>query len=215
MRDLIRLTSLCSSGAPIISITLQGPAEYSLGKKDNVTILLTYHDCTTDTNRPIILQKNFNTNLMEHRNFSLLHHSPRGLELMQRETGIGFPMKYLEENWGPKDLLATNEAVFLAPGESSTEHTALWDYEFEDGGFEVGEKYTFRYDGGEIRWWNWGTKEVSALASTNLNVKLLMKSRNGRIGRYRFIMKVTGLSSTNLPAKHQKSYFPHQTTTNL
>jgi hypothetical protein len=142
-------------------VSLRGPSHYSIGKRDNVSIIFTYHENTENTNsRPIVFQHEIYTNMVEDENISFLHHSSRGLKQMHRETGLGLPMCSLEENWGPKDLLATNEVCFLAPGESTTELTTLYDYDFEEEGLKIGEKYTFRYDGGEIPWWNWGTKEV-------------------------------------------------------
>lgn len=49
----------------------------------------------------------------------------------------------------------------LLPGQSWEIETSLGDVTFyEREGFQVGEKYIYRYNGGEISWWNWGTKEV-------------------------------------------------------
>ena len=54
----------------------------------------------------------------------------------------------------------------LLPGESFT-HTSshLSQVSFETVDripvYNIGERYTYRFNGGEISWWDWGTKEVS------------------------------------------------------
>lgn len=60
-------------------------------------------------------------------------------------------------------LVGKNDAfTSLAPGESHTTGPIQFypnHYFLKD--FEVGANYSYQYTGGDISWWDWGTKEVS------------------------------------------------------
>lgn len=61
-----------------------------------------------------------------------------------------------------KDVVGVNKNyIALGPGESYEIEHAFYpvNYDFEEE-MERGERYRYRYVGGNITWWDWGMKEV-------------------------------------------------------
>jgi hypothetical protein len=65
---------------------------------------------------------------------------------------------------GPRLLsLVTNNVDFisLSPGQSWSDRIPVDDDELAES-FQAGERYTFRFNGTIVQWWDWGTLEVRA-----------------------------------------------------
>ena len=63
---------------------------------------------------------------------------------------------------GPSEVIAGEAFDCLTPGQSLTWHLRTGQFCFENEALDFwnGERYTYRYVGGEITWWDWGTKEI-------------------------------------------------------
>lgn len=164
---------LSSSDAPIMSMTLEGPPNLPLNQDYPYSIKLTYHgfpptNANSDRSEcPITFYQNIVGDLIEGEKFSIFHISSQGLQLFEVDP---FPCRFIqpEDEDEPRDL-TVGESVesgadcfqTLFPGQSYEIRTTLADTELDgDARFEVGKKYVFRYNGDELEWWDWGTKEV-------------------------------------------------------
>ena len=90
----------------------------------------------------------------------MIRYSVNGAEqIPDDDDACGFP--------GPPDEDAkvvvgkSSTFISLAPGESYVAGPIEFypDHNFTKD-FEAGAKYSYQYIGGDISWWNWGTKEV-------------------------------------------------------
>ena len=63
--------------------------------------------------------------------------------------------------------------ISLAPGESHTTGPIhFYPYHYFLKEFEAGVKYSYQYTGGEISWWDWGTKEVGHVFPPPMHVSM-------------------------------------------
>ena len=92
--------------------------------------------------------------------FALVRYGVDGAERISEDDDVcGFPgpaEEYTEVIIGRSDAF-----ISLAPGESHTVGPAsLYPNHYFLKEFEAGTRYSYQYIGGEISWWDWGTKEV-------------------------------------------------------
>ena len=147
-----------------MSITLSGASTLSISGTYSYKISLHHHagHAANPDNKPVTLRTSYISDLIDSDRYALIHHTKNGPERIAEEDVCGWP--------GPPDGDATvivgkdHDFVSLAPGESHITGPIHFypNHDFLED-FQVGEKYSFQYTGGDISWWDWGTLEVSQI----------------------------------------------------
>jgi hypothetical protein len=160
-----------SAGAPVLSVSLTGSPTVAL-KADGslLSVIFTYDGVSsgaiTDA-RPITFQiDDILSGMFKNRGFSFLHRSPGG----QLER---FPQWYL--NPGPEDVdaqqldqikqeqsivsLDSDAYCTLNPGERFIHNTTIlstakFHTEGRENIYQVGGRFIYRFNGGEVSWWD-------------------------------------------------------------
>jgi hypothetical protein len=154
-----------------LSIRIEGPTRLSIGRElPDITVRLTYESSGSDprnTDRPItIAVYPIRLNTQSPTDYlSLVHHAADGPMHVPEVT---YACKY-SPDFGestPSRYKLTDpamEGISLKIGESYSWQTSLaWDFIGSDPGYEIGERYSFVFDGinDSVQWWDWGTLEV-------------------------------------------------------
>ena len=145
-----------SPDTPRFSLTLRGePATLSLsGRYDKY---MTIHHHADPVANPDGKAVTFDSSCPDR--FALVQHTQHGPEELEEGFVCGFPSFPDEDqkiSVGKSDTF-----VSLLPGESHTTGPInFYPHHDYDEEFELGERYQYQYIGGEIKWWDWGTKEV-------------------------------------------------------
>ena len=106
--------------------------------------------------------------------YALIRYSENSAERIWEEDVCGFPGPVEED---VKIMIEDTGFVSLAPGEIYTTLVHFYPLHDFENEFLAGERYSFRYYGREISWWDWGTFEVfSVLFLPRLNVSRLSSS---------------------------------------
>jgi hypothetical protein len=159
-------TWLSSLIAPTISCSLSdAPATISSSKRHNqydencLDMTFTYAEPNSGPDaerRPITF---YRPALFAASTWDILHHTSNGLITMGKNRHV--PLPDIDE---PRLLsLATNNVDFvsLSPGQSWSDRIPVDDDELAES-FQAGERYTFRFNGAVVQWWDWGTLQVRA-----------------------------------------------------
>ncbi len=105
-------------------------------------------------------------NILGTDRFALIRYCADGTEQIPEDDEVcGFPGPPDEDAEDAEVVVGRSDAfISLASGESHTigpfhfypNHYFLTE-------FDAGAKYSYQYIGGEIPWWDWGTKEVGQI----------------------------------------------------
>ena len=153
-----------SHKAPNFSLTLSAMPMLSLSGKFEFTVSIQHNiDVTRNPeNRHVTFKNTWITDMFDTNRYVLLQDGENGLEwIPEDESGTGGFPGFVE------DIIVGEDGRFesLAPGKSITYTTRLYpDFKFVDD-FQKGQKYSWQYVGGDIAWWDWGSKEVSGWRS--------------------------------------------------
>jgi hypothetical protein len=153
-----------SLGAPTISCSLSdAPATISLSKRHNqydencLDITFTYEEPNSGSDalrRPITL---YRPALFAAYTWDILHHTSNGLITMEKNGHV--PPPDIDEPRLLSLVINNVDFVSLSPGQSWSDRIPVDDDELAES-FQAGERYTFRFNGAVVQWWDWGTLQV-------------------------------------------------------
>ena len=172
------------NGAPTLSRSLEGPPVLNKYGQYEITETTTYEESgdNPDTRPITFLDGSASTSNgdLDEKFYSLLPESEHGSEAVKTydvcklgeflETDTFLPEivdNELEEfvvGDSEKNLKSHTSFEFhtLYPGQSITSTTRLHPDGIYQEDFRLGERYTYRFNGKVLRWWDWGTMEVSS-----------------------------------------------------
>ncbi|CAG8054637.1 unnamed protein product [Penicillium nalgiovense] len=162
------------TGAPCLSVSLEGPSEMILGERLTVTMKVTYDGLTCEDGEtvlaeatPIIIQK-LPFSFLNFR----LHRRDHNYDMWDSDDDAPEWEAYHDDQWnilginveGPDiEVNVTDDKLFLSlqPGESWHKRIILGLNELHPD-TAVGDSYRFQYWGGRVKWWVWGSRQEHA-----------------------------------------------------
>jgi hypothetical protein len=157
-------TWLPSLEAPILSCSLSNaPATISLSKRHDrydencLNMTFTYEEPSSGSDaerRPITL---YRPALFAASTWTIRCPTPNGLITMEKD-GFG-PPPDIGGQWLLSLAINNVDFVSLSPGQSWSDRIPVDDDKLAES-FQAGERYTFRFNGAVVQWWDWGTLPV-------------------------------------------------------
>ena len=147
------------ANTPNLTLTLTTePKLYLSGGKHNVTVTLTYN--AESSARPITFKDPILDWKLDGLSFSLFHIQSAGYAFIEDHDGMFVPTLYDDPLPGETAYVAEDAGfVELHPGESYSYVLNLYPEPHFGEEFKAGERYAWRFIGGIVHWWSWGTKE--------------------------------------------------------
>lgn len=160
-----------SPDAPHLSLSLSAAPQLSMSGRFEVTITVHHHadDAVNPDGKPITFEQTYLYDLVGSNRYGLFLREDNNNNTTWKRIpedpacGLSLTSAPDDDDDNKNKVVVGQDSNFLSlkPGEShSTTRRIYPDHEFVED-FEVGKTYSFRYLGGEISWWDWGTKEVS------------------------------------------------------
>jgi hypothetical protein len=147
--------TLCSDDLPHFEVKLFGPGEFSTSVDYHFTVSVKYEN-TSSNARSVTFRNDFLDWVINGIGFSLLHHTSEGAKQIEQQ-GPDCLGQFLDDIPEYEDVSTSRNYQSLGPGESFEMDFNLFEIEFAEG-FEKGHIYSYRFNGGHLGWWDWGTK---------------------------------------------------------
>ncbi|KAL9091921.1 MAG: hypothetical protein Q9165_004673 [Trypethelium subeluteriae] len=140
--------------APILSLSMQAGPSLHLDGYYDIKAKLTYEASEVANGKSITLYLADLRQIEYGGSCCLIHYSERGLEWVQPDYVLSERYEREDKPIGEDDRFVT-----LFPGNGLEFDIELYPENHERDDFEPGHRYSYRFNGKVVDWWDWGTRE--------------------------------------------------------